>query len=107
MKALREQHQLRHTGKHSNIAIGDVVLIEDDERKRGKWKMGIVYQLITARDGVVTAAKLRAENSQLERALQQLYPLELKCDRETEKMEKMRVLVPVNSPHKGRIAALR
>ena len=49
--------------------------------------MGIVYELIVGRapgrDGVVRAAKLRAGNSYLERALQQLYPLELACDRDT------------------------
>ena len=59
------------------------MLIKEDERNRGKWKIGIVDQLIAGRDGVVRAAKLRAGNSHLERALQQLYPLELKCDRET------------------------
>ena len=59
------------------------MLIKEDERNRGKWKIGIVDQLITGRDGVVRVAKLRAGASHLERALQQLYPLELKCDRDT------------------------
>ena len=47
--------------------------------------MGIVDERITGRDGVVRTAKLRAGNSQLDRALQQLYPLELTCDRAAEK----------------------
>ena len=83
LRGLREQHRLKHAGKPSVIAVGDVVLIKEDERNRGKWKIGIVDQLIAGRDSVVRAAKLRAGNSHLERALQQLYPLELKCDRET------------------------
>ena len=83
LRGLREQHRLKHAGKPSVTAVGDVVLIKEDERNRGKWKIGIVDQLIAGRDGVVRAAKLRAGNSHLERALQQLYPLELKCDRET------------------------
>lgn len=59
------------------------MLIKEDERNRGKWKMGIVYELIVGRDGVVWAAELRAGNSYLDRALQQLYTLELACDRDT------------------------
>lgn len=36
--------------------------------------------LIKGRGGVVRVAKLRAGKSQLERAVQHLYPLELSCD---------------------------
>ena len=36
------------------------------------------------RNGVVRAVKLRAGKSYLERAVQQLYPLELSCDKSTE-----------------------
>lgn len=56
------------------------MLIKEDERNCGKWKIGIVDQLVAGLDGVVRAAKLRAGNSNFERALQQLYPLELKCE---------------------------
>ena len=59
------------------------MLIKEDERNRGKWKMGIVEELITGRDGVVRGAKLRAGKSRLERAIQHLYPLKLTCDRQT------------------------
>ena len=87
LKELCERHLLKHSGAPTTIAVGDVMLIKEDERNRGKWKMGIVYELIVGRapgrDGVVRAAKLRAGNSYLERALQQLYPLELACDRDT------------------------
>ena len=47
---------------------------------RGHWKIGIVAELITARDGVVRGAKLRAGKSYLERPFQHLNPLELSCD---------------------------
>jgi len=46
-----------------------------------KWKLGIVEELIVGRDGVVRAVRLRAGKSYLERAVQQLYPLELSCDK--------------------------
>ena len=45
--------------------------------------MGIVDDLITGRDGVVRAVKLRSGKSHLKRAIQHLYPLELTCDRKT------------------------
>ena len=38
--------------------------------------------LIVGIDGVVRGAKLRAGKSYMERAIQQLYPLELSCDRQ-------------------------
>ena len=65
------------------LTRGDVVIIKDEDRNRNKWKLGIVEGLITRRDGIVRAAKLRAGKTILERAVQQLYPLELSCDRET------------------------
>ena len=57
------------------------MIIKDDERNRNKWKLGIIEELIAGRDGIVRVAKLRTGKATLERAIQQLYPLELKCDR--------------------------
>ena len=65
-----------------NVKLGDVVLIQDAERNRGKWNMGIVVKLFQGRDGVVRAVRLRAGKSYLERAVQHLFPLELSCDQE-------------------------
>ena len=59
---------------------GDVVLIKGNERNRGKWNIGIMVKLIKGRDRVVRAVRLRAGKSYLERAIQQLYPMELSCD---------------------------
>lgn len=84
LKSLREQRRVNHPVKSSTITVGDVMLIKEDEGNRGKWKMRIVDELITGRDGVVRDAKLRAGKSHLERAIQHLYPLELTCDRQTE-----------------------
>ena len=57
-----------------------MVIIKGDEKDRAHWKTGIVVELFTGSDGVIRAAKLRAGKSYLERAVQQLYPLELTCD---------------------------
>ena len=80
MRALRERHRLKHESKDHHITVGDVVLIKSAERNRNKWPLGIVEDLIVGRDGVVRAVRLRSGRDRLERAVQQLYPLELSCD---------------------------
>lgn len=81
VKGLRERHRVKNPGKPHNPSLGEVVLIKSDDENRGKWKVRIVTELIKGRDGVVRGAKLRTGTSHLERAVQQLYPLELSCDR--------------------------
>ena len=85
IRSLRERHNLNHKKGKALIKTGDVVLIQSDERNRGKWNVGIVVKLIKGRDGVVRAARLRAGKSFLERAIQQLRPMELSCDRYQER----------------------
>ena len=41
-------------------------------------------ELIKGTDGVIRAARLKAKKSTLERAVQQLHPLELSCDKRME-----------------------
>ena len=62
------------------LSNGDVVIIEGLERNRNQWTIGIVDSLIIGKDGVTGAANIRTGKSTLERAMQQLYPLELRCD---------------------------
>ena len=45
-------------------------------------EIGIAEDMISGRDGIVRAAKLRAGKGTLERAVKHLYPLELSCNRE-------------------------
>ena len=85
IRGLRERHNLLHHGKTNALKIGDVMMIKGDEKNRGHWKLGIVKELITGRDGVIRGAKLRAGNATLERAVQHLYPMELQCDDALEK----------------------
>ena len=80
LRALRERHDLTHDGKTNEISVGDVMLIKGDQKNRQKWKIGIVKQLITGRDGVVRGATLRAGRDTMERAVQHLYPMEMTCD---------------------------
>ena len=32
---------------------GDIIIIKSDEKKRGKWKIGIVHWLFKGQDGVI------------------------------------------------------
>lgn len=82
LRALRERHSAIHLEKEANMKEGDVVMIKGDEKNRAHWKIGIITNLISGRDGIVRAVKLRAGKSSLERPIQFLYPLELHCDEE-------------------------
>ena len=62
------------------MKLGNVVIIQSDERNRNKWKLGTMESLIPGRDGIVRVARLRSGKNTLERAVKQLYPLELSCD---------------------------
>jgi hypothetical protein len=80
MRALRERHNLKHQGKNKTPTVGEVVLIKNDSRNRGKWNIGIVTKLITGRDGVVRGARMRSRKTTIDRPIQDLYPLELSTE---------------------------
>ena len=85
IRALRERHNLKHKAHELTVKTGDVVLIKGDEKNGGKWKMGIVKQIIPGRDRNVRAVKLKTGKGEMERTIQHLYPLELACDIEEPK----------------------
>ena len=62
------------------LSAGDVVIIEGPERNRNHWTISMLDSLIIGKYRVTRAAKVRTRKSTLERAIQQLYPLELRCD---------------------------
>ena len=84
VRALRERHNARHSGKHAQLEVGDVVMIKGEEKNRALWKIGIVTELIPGRDNIVRAVRLRAGKSFMERPIQFLYPLDLHCSRSKE-----------------------
>ena len=85
LRGLRERHNMKHNKRQLSVTSGDVIIIKGDEKNRGQWKLGIVDELFPGSDGVIRAVKLRAGKSYLERPIQHLYPLELSCDRTTDK----------------------
>lgn len=80
LRGLRERHNLKHKRPSRSVEVGDVIIIKDENKDRYKWRFGIVEEPIVGRDGIVRAVRLRAGRKHLERAVQQLYPLELSCD---------------------------
>ena len=76
---LREFHRHKKTTPEK-ISIGDVVLIHEDNVKRGLWKIVIIEKLITGKDGVLRGATVRKAGGKrvtLNRSLLKLFPLEI------------------------------
>ena len=71
------------------ISEGDVVVVHDENKKRGFWRLGLVEELIVGRDGHVRGAKIRVSSggktSIWQRPVQRLYPLEINSKSEEEK----------------------
>ena len=63
------------------------MIVKSDAKDHSAWKIGVVKSLIKERDGVVPGAKLQVAGSEIERAVQQMYPMELACDVNTKTTE--------------------
>ena len=66
----------------SQIAIGDIVIIHDDQLPRGLWKLGKIQEVMRGKDGpirgaVVKVARRDRQHLYLKRPIQLLYPLEI------------------------------
>ena len=120
---LRESHRMKNKQSEC-IAKGDIVLIQDENKKRGFWKMGIVENLIYGKDGHVRGAKIhqagKGKSDTINRPLQKLFPLEIagekiciegrKCEEgllESEKNEKQEKKSGENSRSPGRTLPAR
>ena len=92
LSGLRETHRLQDR-EPVEIKPGDIVLVGDENKKRGFWKMGIVDELIVGKDGHTRGAKVRMHGAgkpdYLNRPLQKLYPLELSVRNVNEEQEKI------------------
>ena len=61
------------------------MLNKREEKDRGKWKLGVIKELVKGRDGVIRRAKLKTVNGVCERPLQLPYPMELNVSKNTNK----------------------
>ena len=78
---LREFHRQKSNTAKCNISVGDVVLFQDEGKKRGLWKMGLIENLFTGQDGIVRGAAVRksrnGKNETLKHSILKLFALEL------------------------------
>ena len=107
LSGLRERLRTQNTSQGNAPAVGDVVILQADERNRVKWPLGIVENLKVDTDGVVRGAILWSGKSRVERAVQQLYPLELLCDRQQPRAAAMNPQVPPFRPRRDESVAAR
>eukprot|EP00794_Sanderia_malayensis_P019302 gene19302-biopygen16181 len=86
---LREFHRLKNNGKATVVKKGDVVLVAEDNAKRGQWKIAIVDEVMLGKDGEPRGAKInkvgRGKLESINRPIQKLYPLEINFVDETRK----------------------
>ena len=85
LSELRECHHHSSQGTNSpSVSEGDIVIVHDADLPRGLWKLGCIKKLLIGRDGLARAAVVRValrgkQSVELQRPLQLLYPLEVKC----------------------------
>ena len=83
VRSLREQHRnLGRQNDQSYPKVGDVVVVKDEDQPRNRWRIAVVTRMIHGKDNVAWGAVLKTGKGTLECAVQQLFPLELSCDRE-------------------------
>ena len=83
LTALRERHNIPHKTKVVKIDIGNVVMIKGEDKRRAKWKIGIVKELYRGKDQEIRSVQIKTAKGCLERPVQLLYPLELHSNKIT------------------------
>ena len=56
--------------------VGELVLLQDDDIKRGKWPLGRIVKVNPSEDGIVRVAEVRTKNGTYTRPATKLYKLE-------------------------------
>ncbi|GFY35872.1 integrase catalytic domain-containing protein [Trichonephila clavipes] len=60
--------------------VGEIVLFEDDNKKRLFWPMAKIIELIPGRDGKIRTVKLKTQHGTVLRPVQRVYPLEIRAN---------------------------
>ncbi|XP_053402251.1 uncharacterized protein LOC128557826 [Mercenaria mercenaria] len=77
LTSLRQFHKM--SGNHGDtVTVGDVVQIHDNNLPRNRWSLGVIEDVVTGRDGLIRAARIRSRRGVTMRPIAKLYPLELK-----------------------------
>ena len=62
--------------KKPSYKVGELVLLQDDDVKRGKWPLARITKLMPGADDVVRAVEVRAKRGVYVRPVTKLYKLE-------------------------------
>ena len=65
--ALRERHSMQHKSRDVNINLGDVVMIKDESKKRGK--IGIISELFQGKDDQIRGARVKTPRGYMDRPI--------------------------------------
>ena len=83
---LREYHKMKK-GSATAIEEGEVVILKETGGPRSQWKLGKVSKLLTAKDGQTRGVEVQVVDTKgklmtLKRAIELLYPLEIREEKE-------------------------
>ena len=92
---------LKQTDKKSSyeLKVGDIVLIENEDKKRTFWPLGRIVKLYPGKDNNVRLVKVKISNGEILRPIQRLYPLEIQSEseRSPEKADIVQECIPTSS----------
>ena len=75
----------RINGKQAKAPeVGEIVLVVGEEKNRSEWKKGKVLRQVKGRDGVTRGVVLLHKGHEIERPLQLVCPLEIRCSEKIE-----------------------
>lgn len=75
--SLKERHLNCAKDESCQITVGDLVLLETENKIRTHYPLGIVTQVIKGNDGIIRSAIVRTADTEYMRPLSKLIPLEL------------------------------
>ncbi|XP_035660814.1 uncharacterized protein LOC118405422 [Branchiostoma floridae] len=61
--------------RQRDLAVGDIVLLKDEQSPRGVWPLGRIVQVMPGSRGLVRRVKVKTQHSVLERPIDKLCPL--------------------------------
>ena len=62
-----------------DVKVGDVVLIENEGKRRISWPMARIIEVHPGRDGHIRVVRLKTSSGELIRPIQRIFPLEISC----------------------------
>jgi hypothetical protein len=74
------QHRAKWRREQRNLMVGDLVLLAEDNVKRGQWPLGRVSEVYPGPDGVVQSALVKTADSEFKRPIAKMCLLEAADD---------------------------